>query len=173
MFLRIHSDEESSPARRREGGFSLLELLIVVAIILVIAAIAVPQFLKSRMLANESSAVGSLKAICAANVLYDRTYLLGYAPTLAALGRAPGGGPPTALNADILDPVVSSGIKSGYSFVYAASSSGGGIPDRFAVNANPISPGQTGERYFFVDQTMVIRFDTLGPAGPASPPIGQ
>lgn len=153
------------------AGFSLIELLIVVSIILIIAAIAIPQFIKSRMAANEASAVGSLRAICSGNVLYDHTYSLGFAPTLAALGRAPGGGPATALNADILDPVVASGIKSGYSFVYAAA--GGAKPDRFAVNANPISPGQSGERYFFVDQTMVIRFDTLGPAGPASQPIGR
>src|SRR5712692_1653786 len=171
MIINVYGETRSRMARRRVAGFSLIELLIVVAVILIIAAIAVPQYLRSRMQANEASAVGSMRAICSANVLYDRTYSVGFAPSLAALGRAPGGGPATALNADILDQVVSSGIKSGYSFVYAVSSSGGANPDRFAVNANPVSPGQSGERYFFVDQTMVIRFDTLGPASAASPPI--
>jgi type IV pilus assembly protein PilA len=177
MSSPTRSNRASGRARRggnpAGAGFSLIEVLIVVAIILIIAAIAIPQFIKSRMAANEASAVSSMRAICSANVLYERTYSLGYAPSLPALGRAPGGGPATAANADILDPVVANGIKSGYNFVYAALSSGGGNPDRFAVNANPISPGQTGERYFFVDQSMVIRFDTLGLAGPASLPVGR
>jgi type IV pilus assembly protein PilA len=161
-------------ARRfEEAGFSLIELLIVVAIILIIAGIAIPQYLKSRMQANEASAVNSIRAICTANVLYERNYLNGYAPTLTALGPVPGGGPPTASNADVLDPLVAGGIKSGYQFVYASSSSSGGPPDKFVVNGNPISAGQTGMRYFFVDQTMVIRFDTVGPANAGSQPVGK
>jgi type IV pilus assembly protein PilA len=154
-----------------QTGFSLIEVLIVVAIILIIAAIAIPQYLKARMQANEASAVSSLRAICSANTLYERNYQNGFAPTLLALGPVPGGGPPTAAQADVLDPLVAGGIKSGYQFTYASSSSGGGPPEKFVVNANPLSAGQTGNRYFFVDQSMVIRFETVGPATAASPPV--
>lgn len=159
------------PKRFDQAGFSLIEVLIVVAIILIIAAIAIPQYLRSRMQANEASAVSSMRAICSANVLYERNYQNGYATTLAALGPVPGGGPPTASNADVLDPQVAGGIKAGYQFTYASSSSGGGPPEKFVVNANPISAGQTGMRYFFVDQSMVIRFETTGPATATSPPV--
>ena len=67
-------------------GFTLIELLIVVAIILIIAAIAIPNLLRSRIAANESSAVGSMRSINTAQVTYASTYPdVGYAITLAEL----------------------------------------------------------------------------------------
>ena len=71
---------------RKEKGFSLIELLIVVAIILIIAAIAIPNLLRSRMAANEASAVGSLRTINTAQTTYASTYpATGFTSTLANL----------------------------------------------------------------------------------------
>ncbi len=98
---------------RKQHGFSLIELLIVVAIILVIAAIAIPNLLRSRMAANEASAVGSLRAINNAEVTYNTTYN-NYICTLAALGPPSGGGSPSSTGASIIDANLASGTKSGY-----------------------------------------------------------
>src|SRR2546427_11950352 len=72
---------------KKQKGFSLIELLIVVAIILIIAAIAIPNLMRSRMAANEASAVGSIRTINTAQVTYSTTYGTGFGP-LANLGGA-------------------------------------------------------------------------------------
>ncbi len=74
---------------RRPRGFSLIELLIVVAVILIIAAIAVPSFLRSRIRANESSAVASLRVINTAAIAYSIIYSAsGFPALLTNLGGA-------------------------------------------------------------------------------------
>ena len=101
---------------KKQDGFSLIELLIVVALILTIAAIAIPNLLRARIAANESSAVTSLRALNEAQILYNASYpTVGFASPLSALAGT-NCTPPGSANACIIDTQLASGKKSGYSF---------------------------------------------------------
>ncbi len=152
---------------RKQKGFSLIELLIVVAIILIIAAIAIPNLLRSRIAANEASAVGSIRTINTSEVTYASTYPnVGFA-LLPSLGGAGG----LSTGAGLIDAVLASGTKSGYVFTVATSGAAtNGPATTYTVNGDPQN-SQTGQRHFFSDQSGVIRFNTSTAAAATDSPL--
>jgi type IV pilus assembly protein PilA len=147
----------------KHQGFSLIELLIVVAIILIIAAIAIPNLLRSRIAANEASAVGSLRTLNTAEITYNVTYPnVGFAG-LTAMGPASGGGSATSAAAGLIDANLASGTKSGYTFTVTP---GSGTPvASYQSAAAPVTHGTTGQRYFCSDASGVIQFNASAATG--------
>jgi type IV pilus assembly protein PilA len=149
---------------KKQKGFSLIELLIVVAIILIIAAIAIPNLMKSKMAANESSAVGSVRTINTGQVTYAASCPgVGFSATLAELNT----GAICAGGTGIIDNVLATGVKSGYTFTYTPVAANG-LNTTYTTVAVPQTVGTTGQRGFFSDQTGVIRYTLDGSAPTAA-----
>lgn len=140
---------------KRQQGFSLIELLIVVAVIGIIAAIAVPNLMRSRDAAQEASAISSLRTLATAEVTFAATQGNGQ---FGDLGQLEGAG--------LIDEALGAGSKEGYAFALA------GTPAAFQINADPTGPNATQMRSFFVDESCVIRFEQGGAAGVGSTPLG-
>jgi type IV pilus assembly protein PilA len=152
---------------RKQKGFSLIELLIVVAIILIIAAIAIPNLMRSKMAANEAAAAANLRTINTAEVTYYSAYGdVGYTKDLASLaGTCTTATPPSATAACLIDDTLaaatdSAHAKSGYiiSFKPGDAASGATVQTSYTINSDPQS-ASTGTRHFFTDQTAVIRYN--------------
>lgn len=134
-------------------GFTLVEIMIVVALVIILITLAVPNILRSRVIANEGAALGNLKAINNGCQLYhvnNETY-----PSNLSDMATPTSNPP------YIDTVIASGRKQGYEFNYALVDA-----DHFVIHANPTSTGLLQGRFFYLDESGIIRGKLGGEAGP-------
>ena len=160
-----------STRHKNQRGFSLIELLIVVAIILIIAGIAIPNLMHSRMQANEAAAVETLKTLDTSVVMYSTSYG-GFPHILADMGPSTGGAT-TSAAADLIDSVLATGVKGGYKYAYAVTSSDpAGNVLSYSIIATPVTVGVTGQSSYYTDQSGTIRKTTSGTADSTSTPIG-
>jgi type II secretory pathway pseudopilin PulG len=144
-----------------------------VPFILIIAAIAIPNLLRSKMAANEASAVGSLRTLNTAMVTYaTQCPKIGYPKDLRSLG--PGlSETDKCAHADLVDAQLGTALpmKYGYHFFYTPQVDADGLVTRYVLAADPVTPGSSGVRHFFTDESGVIRYSMRGGADVNSQPL--
>ncbi len=136
----------------RSEGFTLIELMITVAIIAILIVIAIPSLQSARKSANETSAIAYLKMITGVNMRYRMRF-----------GAYPGD-ENDLINVGMLDPDQS---PTGYVVNFSSAL------NSWSLRTDPELPGTSGDRYFYTDDSGVIRFSLSGTADSSSEPIGE
>lgn len=161
----IRHQQDQQP--RHDQGFTLIELLIVMSVMLILMTLAVPQLLKLRKQANETSAIQSVRTIAQAELQYNSAYPAnGFACTLANLGGDPKSGAPTSQASQLIEPALATGQKSGYTFGITNCTkvqvNNQDMYTSFEITAVPQSVGKTGDNGFCSDENNTIRKDPQG-----------
>lgn len=149
----------------RQTGFTLIEIMLVVAIVALLATIAVPQMLRSRMNANEVTAISALRTVASAcQEYYNDVVPHTYPPDLPTLSTAI----PSYIDPVLANATARSRAKQGYWFTYTRVDG-----EHFTIIAWPSYFGRTGARNFFTDETSIITYTTTEdePPTPTSPAV--
>lgn len=141
----------------RPGGFTFIEMMLVFTIISILIVGSMFTLFRPRIVANETSAIASLRTIVTAQNQYAAT-CGGIYGTLTAL---------SSVNPPYIDDVLGGGRKSGYLFTMSLLGNG----SNYRIRANPAAFRKTGSRYFFVDDSGMIRFNLNRPADSTDTPI--
>jgi type II secretory pathway pseudopilin PulG len=151
------SQIKRSAGRLKGSGLAIAGLILgyvsFVPIILIIAAIAIPNLLRARIAANETSAAQVVRRLTAAEIAYASAHdQTGYTCTL------------TDLRESLDNPEPSGGTKNGYVFeiVGCKAETPGGPKTMFQVIAYPLTKGSSGRRAFCSDESAVVRYDESG-----------
>lgn len=161
---------------KHNAGFTLVELFIVVQIIMILAAIGIPNLLRARMSANETNAAGAMRTLSYAQSSFKAAGFVdadgdGEADygTLAQLHNPDGMG----ISAPFIDEVLATGAKTGYRYAVNLIPGQAGVTQpAYNIVAVPLTPGRSGMKFYYVDDSAVIRFTADGtPVGPGSQPI--
>lgn len=110
---------------------------------------------RTQIAANEAGAVGSLRVLNTACISYSSTY--GRYPLSFVVLGPPAGATVSTAAADLIDADLASGTKYGYRFTYRLNSKSGNTPFGYTISADPVAPGKSGTRWFFTDQSGIIR----------------
>ncbi len=156
------SEIRKSAGRLRGEGVAMAGLVLGyvwiagIPIILIIAAIAIPNLLRARMAANESSAVAEVRTLVTAEATYAETHReVGYTCSLSDLAEG-----------DLIAGELANGKKNGYVFelMNCSPEAAGGANAKFQVVAYPLRPNQTGVRAFCSDESAVVKVEPSGSA---------
>lgn len=132
----------------------------VLTVLALLVAFSITPLLRSRMNAAEVIVLAGCQTIGkGCQNFYSNTLPHAYPGQLSQLSSG---------NLAYIDPVLGGGQKQGYRFVYTQLD-----PHHFQLQAQPITPGWHGNRFFFLDQSGVLRVRDGAPAGPADSPIGD
>jgi hypothetical protein len=155
-----------SKGRLKGAWLAVLTLVLELPCFALLAIVFTPPgLIDARRKGNEAAARGALRNISTAQLVYQQSDPDGnkhpdYAPNLGALSAH-----------ELIDPVLGGGTKQGY--IFSITRSGDDPENRWSATARPLAPGDSGIRYFHVDETGIIRFETSRMAGPKSPAVGK
>lgn len=136
-------------------NFTLVEIMIVIAVIMILALLSIPQMLRANITANEVTVMSNLRNMYTALQMYYVDNVRAYPTQLSDLSN-------------YISPQLAAGSKSGYNFSYVRVNE-----DMFYVNADPRTPGRTGNRYFWLDETNIVRYVEGGQASATDPPVSE